>query len=295
MNLKAYLERIGLHGPVKPDLATFRAVHRAHALALTYENLDVQFGVPVTRAAAAIFDKIVTRRRGGWCYEMNGLLAAALEEIGFEVTRLAGSVMRAELGEAMDGNHLVLLVKIAGDDFIGDVGFGDGLINPVPLKEGPLDGNPFECRLENVGGGWWRYRNDPRTGGPSFDFNPGVSDESLLERMCQFLQRDPASPFVQNAVVQRWRGEEHWSLRGRVLRVLSARDERKSLVGSPDDYVRTLKRDFGIDLPEAARLWPAICERHEAVFAGKDPLAPTPVFSAEIAQAVMAASASLQR
>lgn len=295
MTLQRYLDRIGLHEPVKPDLDTLRRVHRAHALTLTYENLDVQLGAPVTRDAAASFDKIVRRGRGGWCYEMNGLLAFALEEIGFDVTRLAGAVMREELGDFMIGNHLVLHVRLDGDDWIGDVGFGDGLIEPVPLKEGPIFGSPLACHLERIAGGWWRYHNDPRAGGPSFDFHPAVTDETLLEDRCRFLQTDPMSPFVQNAVVQRWRNDEHWSLRGRVLRVLSPGGERKSLIASADDYVRTLRIDFGVDLPEAASLWPAIEKRHEELFAGKDPLGAAPAIPTEDIRDSIAAAASPNR
>jgi len=288
MNLQLYLDRVGVSGSVRPDLDTFRRVHRAHAEALTYENLDVQLGVPVTRDARASFDKIVRRGRGGWCYEMNGLLGWALEEIGFDVTRLAGAVMRDAFGDAMTGNHLVLLVRLEGKTLIGDVGFGDGLIEPVPLEEGATNGNPFDCRLERLSGGWWRYHNDPRTGGPSFDFNPDVADEGLLESLCQFLQRDPASPFVQNAVVQRWKDGAHWSLRGRVLRVLTPACEEKSLVASAEEYVGTLKSAFNLDLPAAASLWPKICARHEEFFADKDPLNEAPAMSVDDVRAAFA-------
>ena len=273
MNLDAYLNRVGHIGAVRPDLATFKAIHRAHINSLTYENLDVQFGVPISRDPAAIFDKIVARGRGGWCYEMNGLLAWALDEVGFDVTRLAGAVMRDVAGDGVIGNHLVLLVRIDGEDWIGDAGFGDGFIDAVPLREGPLASNPFECRLEDVGGGWWRYLNDPGTGGPNFDFNPNVTDDRLLQSRCEFLQRDPASPFVQNAVAQRWKDGVHYSLRGRVFRILSLQREEKSLIASAESYVETLRETFGLDVPHAASLWPAIVRRHEAFFEDRDQLA----------------------
>jgi N-hydroxyarylamine O-acetyltransferase len=271
MQLDAYLRRIGHRGPVGPDLETLKAVHRAHALSLVYENLDIQLGVPVTRRPDAIFDKIVRRRRGGWCYEMNGLLAAALDAIGFSVTRLAGAVMRDVSGEAAVGNHLVLLIPIAGETWIGDVGFGDGLIDPARLQEGPTNGNPLDCRLQRLSAGWWRYVNDPRTGGPGFDFHLEMSDERLLDDRCARLQSDPASPFVQNAVVQRWRGERHYSLRGRVLRTLGRDREEKMLIESPEHYVQTLADVFDVEAPEAAALWPKICRRHDKVFEGRDP------------------------
>lgn len=268
-----YLRRIGYAGPVAPDLETLHAVHRAHALSLVYENLDVQLGVPVTRNASDAFDKIVRRGRGGWCYEMNGLLGWALEEIGFDVTRLAGAVMRDLAGDSVIGNHLVLLIRIDGETYVGDVGFGDGLIDPAPLREGPTNCNPLKCVMKKTDGGWWRYVNDPRSGGPNFDFNPHVSDEALLEDRCGFLQRDPSSPFVQNAVVQRWDGDDHISVRGRILRTLSPHTEQKELIASAEDYVALLRDRFAIDLPEAATLWPAICRRHEEVFGERDPLA----------------------
>jgi N-hydroxyarylamine O-acetyltransferase len=265
--LPDYLQRIGYSGPVHADLATFKSIHRAHVQTLSYENLDVQFGIPLTRDPAAIFDKIVRRRRGGWCYELNGLLADALESIGFEVRRLAGAVRRDLVGDAIVGNHLVLLVNIDEQQWIGDAGFGNGMIEPAPLRAGPLRSNPLQCHLQQVDGGWWRYREDPRVRGPNFDFHPQVIDTGLLDAQCLRLQHDPASPFVQTAVVQRWRGDVHWSLRGRVLRVLSAQDEQVSLVESAADYLMLLKSAFDLDVPEAAQLWPTICRQHEQHFA----------------------------
>jgi N-hydroxyarylamine O-acetyltransferase len=107
MNIEAYLARIGLRAPVEPNLAGLQALHRAHLPAIPYENLDVQLGRPVTIARPPIFDKIVTRRRGGWCYEMNALLGWALGELGFKVTHATGPVMREAAGEINAGNHLV--------------------------------------------------------------------------------------------------------------------------------------------------------------------------------------------
>lgn len=264
MNLEKYLERIDFEGTPKADLATLKRIHRSHAERIPYENLAVQFGTPVSRSPADAFEKIVTERRGGWCYEMNGLLGWALDEIGFSVRRLAGAVMRDEHGDDVVGNHLVLLVDL-DRTYLADAGFGDGLIEPAPLEEGAFANGPFACRLEQVGGGWWRYHNDERGGAPSFDFNEAVADEALLERMCRWLQTDANSPFVQNAVVQRWRGGEHLSLRGRVLQKLG-REKNTEIISDAAQYVETLKTLFLLDLPAAGGLWPQICARHEALF-----------------------------
>src|SRR5260370_5373273 len=96
--LSAYLQRIGYDRPVRTDLETLIGLHRAHLLNITYENLDIHLGRRLSLDPAAIFDKLVTGRRGGWCYEMNGLLAWALREIGFEMTLLAGTLGRPAQG-----------------------------------------------------------------------------------------------------------------------------------------------------------------------------------------------------
>src|SRR5262245_33175107 len=112
MNIDAYLGRIGLTERPAATLAGLRAVHRAHLLSIPYENVDVQFGRRLTIDPAAAYAKIVERGRGGWCYEMNGLLGWALGEFGFRVTRATGAVMREVRGDAVVGNHLVLRVEL---------------------------------------------------------------------------------------------------------------------------------------------------------------------------------------
>ncbi len=265
MQLGAYLNRIGYAGPVRADAQTLKAVHRAHVQAIPYENLDVQFGTPVTRSPEAAFDKIVTRGRGGWCYEMNGLLSWALEEIGFKVERLAGGVARDERGDGAVGNHLVLIVQL-DEPWLADAGFGDGLIDAIPLKSGPFMNGPYHCRIDDIGGGWLRYHSDPRTGGPTFDFNRAVTDPALLENLCCYLQTGEDSPFVLNAVVQRWLPGRHISIRGRVITRLGEGDKETETLDTAEDYVRVLKSDFNLDLPQAAALWPKICARHDAIF-----------------------------
>lgn len=273
MDLQAYLDRIGFSRSPRPDLETLIGVHRAHATSISYENLDVQLRRPLTRSSEDAFDKIVRRRRGGWCYEMNGLLADALEAIGFTIGRLSGAVMRDGRGDDAIGNHLVIMVSLEGVHYMADVGFGDGPLEPRLLAEGAFLNGPLHCSLARAGDGWWRYTNDPRSGGPTFDFNLDVRREEALDRMCAALQVHPDSPFVQNVVVQRWRDDVHYSLCGRVLRRFSDGPEERSLIGGARALIETLKDVFDLDVPDAASLWPAILDRHEAVFAGRDPLA----------------------
>jgi len=267
VELSAYLERVGFTGEARPDAATLTALHRAHLLAISYENFDVQFGRPLTIDPEAAFEKIVRRRRGGWCYEMNGLLAAALEAVGFKVTRLAGAVRRDLMGDVMVGNHLVLKVDL-DEPWIADVGFGDGTLDPFPLREAPIRAGGFEYRLERLPDGWWRFHNQHAIGGaPSFDFTEQPADPAQLAERCQWLQTAPESPFVLNATAQRHRPGEILVLRGRVLRHVRPDGFTERLIGSADEFAQLLADDFALDVPEAANLWPRIVERHEALFA----------------------------
>ncbi|MBD3648395.1 MAG: arylamine N-acetyltransferase, partial [Pseudomonadales bacterium] len=215
MELQSYLNRIGFRGTPKADRDTLIGIHRRHLLSITYENLDVQLGKRVSLQPAPVYTKIVEGGRGGWCYEMNGLLAWALGEIGFDVMRINAGVARAERGDDAIGNHLVLAVQL-DEPWIVDVGFGDGLIEPVPLRAGDIRQRGFRYHLEEIDDGFWRFHNHRFSGAPSFDFRFEMADESLFARKCDFLQTSPESPFVMNLVCRRFIDEGSEVQLGRV-------------------------------------------------------------------------------
>ena len=264
MDLSAYLARISFAGTPQPDAATLFALHRAHLEAIPYEALDVQLGAALTIDPGAAFDKIVTRGRGGWCYEMNGVFGAALEAIGFKISRLSGAVRRDAMGDVQIGSHLVLVVDL-DRPWLADVGFGDGLVEPVPLVAGPIRQSVFDFRLEDLGDGWWRFHNHAEGGARSFDFNRAVTDEALRAARCAFLQTSPDSVFVQNAVAQIHGGGAMAMLVNRTLKRVSAAGVTREYVADAASYVRVLRETFAIDLPEAATLWPRIVARHDAI------------------------------
>jgi N-hydroxyarylamine O-acetyltransferase len=268
MKLQTYLDRVGFRGRANADLETLRTLHRLHLEHIPYENLDVQLGHPVSIEIEPIFEKLVNRRRGGWCYEMNGLLGWALEEIGFKVTRMAGAVMRVVMGDANVGNHLVLRIDL-DQPYIGDVGFGDGMLEPVALAAQEFRHDFLPYRLEDLGAGWWRFHNHPLGGAASFDFELKPAEHALLAAKCQLLQTAPQSPFVMNAVVQRHAHNRLAMMRGRSFKVLTPDGTEERLIGSADDYIATLAKEFRLDLPEARSLWPKIVARHEELFAPK--------------------------
>ena len=267
MELSSYFDRIGYSGPKEVDLATLDALMRAHAAAVPFENLDVQLGRPISLAPDAVFDKLVTRRRGGWCYEQNGLFGRALAALGFDVRRVAAGVMRTARGDAALGNHLTLIVTLEGRPWLVDVGFGGSQAAPIPLAAGEHAHAPYALALTEEADGYWRFTEWAEPDKPfSFDFRAGPADEPLLAARCAELQTSAESPFVQNLVVQQRRGERHATLRGRIFSERGADGERTQLLESADALVATLRAEFGLDVPEAASLWEPICARHAELF-----------------------------
>jgi N-hydroxyarylamine O-acetyltransferase len=270
MNVDQYLQRIGLNGRPPVSLAGLRAVHRAHLLAIPYENLDVQLRRPVTIERPAIYKKIVEQGRGGWCYEMNGLLGWALDELGFNVTRATGSVMREMFGDSTNANHLVLRVELPEGLYLADVGFGDGPRDPIPVATGAFRSEGFEFNMHRVDDPWWRLHSHSLGAAPSFDFNLAPADESQLAAQCENLQTDPQSHFRLNLFCFRHTEQGVTSLRGRVLRKVTPNGYDERVLADADDLMDALKNEIGVDVSEARTLWPAVVARHEDVMAQKD-------------------------
>lgn len=266
MHLDAYFARIGYDGSPAADLETLEAISRLHPRAIPFENLDVQLKRPVSTELEAVFDKLVTRRRGGWCYEMNGLLGWVLKEIGFDVRRVEGGVMREATGDGALGNHLCLAVRLDGQDYLVDVGFGGSQTAPMAIAPGSEAQVPFDLELVPLEHGYWRMVQYTLGKPFSFDFHPDRCDETRLADKCIWQQGDPASVFVQNLVAQKRTGDAHVSLRGRVFDRFEAGSVDKRLLQSGAELVEVLRGEFGLDVPEAETLWSAICARHDELF-----------------------------
>ena len=132
LDLEAYLERIGLDG--RPSIAQ---LHRAHLTSIPFENLDPHQGVPVSLEVEDLERKLVTERRGGYCFEQNLLLKAVLEALGAEVDMFLARVrLGAKQGEVRPRSHLLLRVNESGASWHADVGFARGILDPIQFGPG---------------------------------------------------------------------------------------------------------------------------------------------------------------
>lgn len=264
LSLARYLERLEYAGPLRPDLETLTAIHRAHLRSIPYENLDIHLGRTLSLDLEAQFRKLVLDRRGGWCYEMNGVLAWALGELGFRIRMVTGTVGRSTRGDQAEGNHLVLIGEL-DQPYLVDVGFGDGPLEPLPLMPGLYRIGRFDFRLTESGGRWVLH-NHPFGGAPEFDFTLEPRRIPDFAAKCTELQTSPESGFVKTTVCQRYDGDDLVALRGAVLRTVTEAGLTERDLTSQAEYQAALEHRFGIQLPaaELGALWQNVWARHLA-------------------------------
>lgn len=261
MEIRAYLDRIGYRGDPTPSLDTLIRLHQAHLLAITYENLDIHLGRYLALNEQAMFNKMVTQRRGGWCFEMNGLFAWALRESGFSVTLLSSAVNREVHGENAERNHLVLLVHLERP-YLVDVGFGNGILRPLPLEPGLYRQEFLDYQLAYQGNRW--YFTNHAYGGPGFDFTLQPYQLEDFADKSHELQTSPESGFVRVAVCHRFAPGALLSLRGALLRTVTAAGIHEETIEDELTYRRLLRDQFDLPLTESetSTLWRIVWQKH---------------------------------
>ena len=248
MDVKAYLARINYRGPLDPTAETLRALQVAHLRAVPFENLSIHAGEPVVLDDGALFDKIVVRRRGGFCYEANGLFAALLRALGFEVVMLSAGVAREAGGFGPDFDHMALMVTL-GERWLADVGFGDSFLEPLRLdaRQAQVQGRrayrilpdgEYLILSRREGEGDWE---------PQYRFNLEPHEYADYAAMCRYHQTSPESHFTRNRVCSRATERGRVTLSG--LRLITTTDEgareERSLAGD-EEYAAALREHFGI-------------------------------------------------
>jgi N-hydroxyarylamine O-acetyltransferase len=243
MKIAAYLDRIAYEGPLEPTAETLRRLHLAHLYSVPFENLSIHWGEPIELDDEALFEKVVARRRGGFCYELNGLFAALLRALGFDVALLAAEVCGAAGGFSPPFDHMALLVTLE-DRWLADVGFGDSFRQPLRLDERGErayrieetgDGRLIVARRE--AGGTWKaqYR---------FGLEPHVYAD-YAER-CRFHQTSPDSHFTQNRICSLATPDGRVTLSGMKLLFTRGGEKQERVLADDQEHSEALRRHFGI-------------------------------------------------
>jgi N-hydroxyarylamine O-acetyltransferase len=253
LDIAAYLARLDYFGSRTPDVQTLRALHRAHLYAVPFENLDIPLGRPISLDPDALFDKIVTQHRGGFCYELNGLFARLLWALGFRVTLLAARDSREDGSLGPEFDHLTLRVTCPADDdripWLADVGWGDTFRDPLRLDTDELQ--PQDARAYRIETGglrrylWQREANGSWERQYAFTLQPRRFSE--FAGTCLYHQTSPESSFTRHVIVTRAMPDGRVTLSG--LRLITTRDgAREEREVAPPAYLDRLREYFGITL-----------------------------------------------
>ncbi|HEX4694304.1 arylamine N-acetyltransferase family protein [Sphingomonas sp.] len=258
-DLDAYLARIRLPARATVDAHGLAAVQRAHRLAIPFENLDIRLGRGIRIDSESVFAKLVTARRGGYCFEQNRLFGDALAELGFTVRPLLARVWLGA-SETPGRTHTLLLVTIDGQDWIADAGFGGSYAPPMPLVAGAEAGAPDGAlfRLSEDHRGWVLARNghpaatDGRGGGgdwiDQFSFTLGPVAPIDLAMSNHWTATAPGTRFTDLVVVSIALPNGFASLTDRSYRRYAGGEETSALIDDPRVYRMRLGMMFGLDL-----------------------------------------------
>jgi N-hydroxyarylamine O-acetyltransferase len=266
MDIEAYLRRINYHGSLAATGETLQELQVAHLLAVPFENLSIHSGEPIILDDDALFEKIVVRRRGGFCYELNGLFAALLGELGFEVAMLSARVANAQGTFGPDFDHMTLLVALDEDERgdrwpstpaglprrgprLADVGFGDSFREPLLLdsRQEQAQGEraykivadgPHLILMQRESDGGWKAQ---------YRFTLQPHEYADYVEMCRYHQTSPNSHFTRARVCTRATLEGRVTLSEmRLITTIQGQERTERLLTNDAEYASVLNEHFGV-------------------------------------------------
>ena len=256
LDLEAYLRRIDYAGAREPTYAVLEALHLAHATHIPFENLDVLLKRPIRLDLASLQAKLVRGGRGGYCFEQNLLLAAALGRLGFEVKLIAAKV-RHRGDRDLPRTHMFLMVNADGADWVADVGFGgEGLLMPVPFGGGREARHyAWTYRVIEEKTGQWLLQSKRQDGwGNLYCFTLDPQTPADCDMANHYTSTHPDSPFVSTLTAQLPTPQARYVLRNRELLVDrgGGQVERREL-RDDDEVLEVLAGTFGLRFAAGTR------------------------------------------
>jgi N-hydroxyarylamine O-acetyltransferase len=261
VNLDAYFRRIGYAGTPEPTLATLRALHLRHPLAIAFENLDSLAHRPVRLELPELERKLVEQRRGGYCFEQNVLFAHVLRALGFDPVALVARVVwdRGDDG-TRPRTHMLLLLELDEGAYIADVGFGGlTMTAPLNLNDSAAQATPHETfRIVRDGA---VYAVETEIAGVAktlyrFDLQPQRHVD--IEVVNHFVATHPSSPFLESLMAARALPDGRCALRDNRLTIRRAGTVEQRELRSAAALRAVLAESFGIDVPGTPKIEEAL-------------------------------------
>jgi N-hydroxyarylamine O-acetyltransferase len=249
LDTAAYLQRINYTGSIDRTVENLHQLQLAHLLSVPFENLSIHSGEPIVLDDDSLFDKIVVRRRGGFCYELNGLFAALLRELGFDVQMLSASVANSEGEWGPEFDHMTLLVTL-DERWLVDVGFGDSFIQSLPLdKRTEQTQRTRAFRIDEVDDRLMLLQKEQSEDWkPQYRFNLAPHVYSDYAEMCRHQETSPQSHFTQRRICSRLTEDGRITISQRRLIITRGTNKEERELASEKEVTEALRDYFDIVL-----------------------------------------------
>ena len=250
MNKKSYLERIGIKEVnITADLKNLKRLQRQHLINVPFENLDIHWKHPISLDNKRFYNKVIGRKRGGFCYELNNLFYELLEKIGFQNKIISARVSKGNGDFGAEYDHLAIVTRIGDEEYLVDVGFGSFTAEPlkcvlnVEQKDAngvfsirKFDDNYFEVVKKNVG--VWQS-----------EYIFSLTERNLAEftEMCQYHQTSPESHFTRGKICSIMTPNGRKTLTDGKFIETKNLERNEFAVSSGEQFYRILADEFSIE------------------------------------------------
>ena len=255
IDLPAYFERIGFGGGRTADRNCLDALHQAHANRIPFENLDILLGRPIQVDLASIQSKLVRQRRGGYCFEHNLLMGAALEQLGFSVRMLAGRV-RLGSNQVRARTHMLLMVDLGEQPLLVDVGFGaQGFQRPLPFAPGETFRRfRWHYRVVPENDAWVLQSRQDEDWVDLYVFTLEPQHWIDFKVANHYVSTHPDSQFARDLIVQRPTPEARYSLLNYAFCIDRGGAVENRTLEDQEELFGVLARTFDLHFPPGTRL-----------------------------------------
>ncbi|MFA7360544.1 MAG: arylamine N-acetyltransferase [Candidatus Kapaibacterium sp.] len=249
MDTIKYLNRIGYTGSLEPTLETLSSLQESHLFSIPFENLDIHNNVKIDLDNS--FDKVVSRNRGGFCYELNGLFYGLLKELGYNVKIVSARVIQEDKGFGAEFDHMVIIASIDNQQYLVDVGFGEFAYSPLNIiLDKEISDTRSVFKIEKYDDVYKIVKQKSEDGSfvPKYIYSDVERVLDDFKAMCIFHQTSNDSHFTQNRICSLPIKDGRITLSGNTLITTSKGKVESRELTSEEEIKNVLKEYFKIQL-----------------------------------------------
>ena len=249
MEGKKYFERIEYRDNPALTASVLKTLQKNHLLKIPFENLDIHYKIPIELNLESIFEKVVIRRRGGFCYELNGIFHELLNSIGFNVKMISARVFDQKqqvFSAAFD--HLAIIARIDSTDYLVDVGFGEFAFSPLKIELNTIQVDERgSFRIEKYDDSYYKVaKQSGEEWMPEYMFTLINRELSEFKEMCNYNQTSPLSHFTQNKFCSLATEKGRVTVTGNKIKITEADRVTELPVESEEEFLNALEKYFHI-------------------------------------------------